>query len=300
MGGIALPAGFSYWEHASGTFPACYCTIQWLTAAEKLGLATGLIKYNLDIVQLMGNAEKSAGVHAFGAAFDVKQRSDAWIRIYRKMGARATWRREGGEWIGNEHAHGAIACAHDREVEYQILAQRRGYNGLGQAKDGPYKGMWGYGGPDPHPNPDTDFTWQEGIAWANAEVKRLTTKPAPTPVSLDPFEEIMALSDAEKNDLARLFADEVWRRKAGGNPATLDLHVLNANVKAGSNGHALKRIELALARIEAAVSDPAGLALELSKHLPDDVTVTQDMLNAAVLNAYSEAFAPAPDDIKAA
>ena len=67
---------------------------------------------------------------------------------------------------------------------------------------------------------------------------------SPTPV---PEEDDMAMTPAERQAFIEDIADEVWGRKVADNPATLDLHVLNANAKAGRNEHALKRVEAALA-----------------------------------------------------
>lgn len=194
MGGTSLPtastAGYGTITRNSRTFVACDCLRAWLPVVERLGILRGLIKSNIDIVQLTGKAAASAGVHAKGGAFDVKQRSDAWIALFREAGAPATWRREGGEWEGNEHAHGALSgCPHNGPVAYQITAQSRGYNGLGQAKTGPYAGQWGYGGRDPHPAPKTRRTWREGIAWAEAEIAKLER---PAPITPTPEEDPLA------------------------------------------------------------------------------------------------------------
>jgi hypothetical protein len=156
----------------------CDDVIAFLELAEQLGLAMGLIQRELDLVQLVGDAADSAGVHLEGSAFDVKQRSPAWIKLYRMMGA-AVWPREDASWAGNEHAHGVIPCRHNRLTAYQWTAYVRGYNGLGQGPAGTrYAGQWGYGARDDQWRPATIPTLAQGRAWATAEIERLTM---PTP-----------------------------------------------------------------------------------------------------------------------
>ena len=64
-GGPALPTpstpGYGTFtdKNTGRKFTACYCVIQWLTAAENLGKARGLLKVGLDIVQLTGGAAAS-------------------------------------------------------------------------------------------------------------------------------------------------------------------------------------------------------------------------------------------------
>jgi hypothetical protein len=156
----------------------CVDVVAFLQLAEQLGLAMGLIQHELDVVQLVGNASDSAGVHLEGSAFDVKQRSPAWIKLYRMMGA-AVWPREGEKWAGNEHAHGIIPCRHNRLTAYQWTAYVRGYNGLGQGRPGTaYALQWGYGAADPCWRPDPIPTLAQGRTWALSEIERLTM---PTP-----------------------------------------------------------------------------------------------------------------------
>ena len=107
------------------------------------------------------------------------------VALAREMGAPATWLRnmnfaDGSP--GNTHTHGVLlGCDHNWPSNYQIIAQRRGYDGMGQGASGtPYSGQWGYGGKDPHPGPATYRTWQQGIAWAKAELAKLTAPAAPT------------------------------------------------------------------------------------------------------------------------
>jgi len=169
--------------------------VRWLDAAERLGIARGLIKFNLDIVQLTGGNPLSGGTHTKGGAADLKQNSNAWIALYREMGA-AAWRRDGPDWKGNEHAHLIlVGCPHNSPGDYQVTACKRGYDGLGKATSGTYAGMWGYGKKDIHPQPSTWRTWSQGIAWAEAQIKTLTT----------PQEDIMASIE----DLRKVIKEEV-------------------------------------------------------------------------------------------
>jgi hypothetical protein len=175
---VALPTantpGYALFHDRVG----CQCVVDFLTLAEQLGLAMGLIREALDVVQLVGNATDSAGVHLEGSAFDVLQRSPAWIKLFRMMGA-AVWPREGAKWEGNEHAHGIIPCRHNRLTAYQWTAYVRGYSGLGQGAPGTaYALQWGYGSADPCWRPKSIPTLAQGAAWARSEIERLTM---PTP-----------------------------------------------------------------------------------------------------------------------
>jgi hypothetical protein len=171
MGGSTLPTAST---PGYGTFHGkvgCDCVIEFLTVAERLGILMGLIEESLDVVQLTGDADASNGVHSLGSAFDLKQRSDPWVRLFRNMGA-SYWPREGAAWVGNEHGHGSIPCPHDDRVAYQHLAYRRGYNGLGR---GWYGGQYllGYGAKDPCWRPSIIRTRTQGLAWAKAEITRI-------------------------------------------------------------------------------------------------------------------------------
>lgn len=190
MGGSSLPTahtpGYTLYQERV----ACTCLATWLDTAERLGLARGLIKFCLDIVQLTGGYKLSGNTHSQGGAADLKQRTDEWIEIYREMGA-AAWRRDGPDWEGNEHCHLIIPCPHNTPAAYQLTACKRGYNGLGKATSGPYAGQWGYGGRDPHRAPSKWRTYSAGLAWAEAEIAKLT----PTIIKED-F--LMSLTDDEQ------------------------------------------------------------------------------------------------------
>ena len=184
MGGSTLPTastpGYGSITRNGRTFVGCDCVIQFLLAGERLGLAKGLLKEGLDIVQIVGNAAASAGVHRLGAAFDVMQLGPEWVIIWREMGA-SFWPRiddhpgvAGDLWDNNTHGHGGIDCAHDSLIAYQMTAYWRGYSGLGKASSGRYAGQWGYGSKDKFTyRPKVRRTWREGIAWADAETARI-------------------------------------------------------------------------------------------------------------------------------
>lgn len=142
----------------------CTCLAAWLPAFEAELIARGVIKTNIDIAQLTGDAAASASVHSQGGAFDIRQHDAVTIRVARKMGADATWARTGPSWVGNEHAHGVLTgCPHNSPARYQIEAVLDGYNGLGTV---------GRGGKDDGPRPLFMRSWQEGIKWQRAQVRR--------------------------------------------------------------------------------------------------------------------------------
>ena len=141
--------------------PACECLAAWLPAYERVLLARGIIRESIDIMQLIGGAEASAGTHSTGGAYDIRQVSDAAIKIAREMGA-AAWHRTPAQGFAT-HQHGVLnGCPHNAPARYQIAALAAGYNGLGRA---------GRGGPDDGPAPRTLRTWTQGIAWAATQTK---------------------------------------------------------------------------------------------------------------------------------
>lgn len=208
MGGSSLPTaatpGYGWYNATNGSrWVACDCLIAWLPWFERVLLARGLIKSCIDPWQLTGGAKASGNTHSQGGAFDLLyQTSAAHVAVAREMGAPATWARTVAQGFTRAHTHGVLSgCPHNGPAAYQITAQRRGYNGLGQATSGPYAGMWGYGHKDEFPDPTTYRTWQQGIAWAQAEVKRLTASsstPTPAP-ALE--EDDMAMTPAERQAL---------------------------------------------------------------------------------------------------
>lgn len=141
--------------------PACDCLARWLPAYEAELQARGLLTGPLHIYQLIGGAAASAGTHSTGGAFDLTDLPgdrDLWVA--RQMGADATWSRL---TMDPPHVHGVLrGCPHNAPARYQIDAVDDGYNGLGTG---------GRGGPDDGPRPLMGRTWQQGIAWHNANVK---------------------------------------------------------------------------------------------------------------------------------
>ena len=143
---------------------ACECLAAWLPAFEAELIARGVIKESIDIAQLTGAADASAGVHSQGGAFDIWQHDPVTVRVARKMGADATWARTTGSFANNRHTHGVLTgCPHNGPARYQIEAVLSGGNGLGAN---------GMGGKDDGPRPLFMRSWQEGIAWHRAQNRR--------------------------------------------------------------------------------------------------------------------------------
>lgn len=180
MGGLPTPSTPGYTTFRG--FTCCTCLAQWLPVYERLLLQRGLIKMNIDVWQLTGNATASAGTHSKGGVFDLLyQTLEAHAMVAREMGARATWVRPYPQF-SRKHLHGVLTgCPHNSPAAYQISAVRAGYNGLGSD---------GRAGPDPHPDPSADRTWVQGIEWALAQLE---------------------------DDMA---AEDVWTVPLGTNPAT--------------------------------------------------------------------------------
>jgi hypothetical protein len=217
----AATPGYGTITRGGRTFVGCDCIIAFLLAGERLGLAKGLIKKELDIVQLTGDAAASGNVHRLGAAFDVLQFTAPWVIIWREMGS-SFWPRldpnptkAGDLWDNNEHGHGGITCPHDDLIAYQMVAYKRGYSGLGKASSGTYAGQWGYGSLDPNRyRPKVYRTWREGIAWADAQVAAINA--AKEKDDMPTLQEISALID-DKFEKARL--KDASDRVLGGIPS---------------------------------------------------------------------------------
>ena len=142
----------------------CACLAEWLPVLERMAIKRGIIKYELDLLQLTGGLKQSGNTHSQGGAFDVKQTGAAFVKLCREMGAPATWSRYNMP-IGdnpNHHTHGVLSgCPHNSPARYQIAAQFARCNGLG---------FMGMGGKDPYPAVWPRRTWQEGIEWALVEL----------------------------------------------------------------------------------------------------------------------------------
>ena len=145
---------------------ACEHLASWLVAFDALQVARG--RGHVTYFQTVGGADASAGTHLCGSAWDMAYTSDAAIADAREMGA-AIWHRRPGfnGWpsSGADHVHGVIGCGDNACNGYQITAYWMGYNGLG---------LNGVGAGDPLPKPATRRTWQEGIAWAQAQINGTT------------------------------------------------------------------------------------------------------------------------------
>ncbi|MGW5241503.1 hypothetical protein ACWEOW_21415 [Monashia sp. NPDC004114] len=265
---LAKPSdkGFVRFVHPSGTFTACTCMAKWLPVAEQLGLSRGLIKHNLDIIQLTGDAPASKGTHRRGGAFDLHQRSDAWVQIFREMGAPAAWRRDTGVFASNQHLHGVLnGCPHNQPVAYQLEAQRKGKNGLNPSSR------------DPSPSPTPRRTWQEGIIWARKQMGGAAPALL-TAQQTQPEEDIMASID----ELRQVIREElkgvpsaVWQvplTNHDPNPADHDLpkqykalsYQVMANWRTAQNQIALNNVTKLLTDISNKVVSDKTLATSLA------------------------------------
>jgi hypothetical protein len=170
----ASTPGYGWYTDAYGNrWVGCDCLRAWLPVYQQLLKAMGLIQSNIDIWQLTGGAAASGGTHSQGGVYDLLyQTSPAHIAVAREMGAPAAWGRTVAQGFTRSHHHGVLTgCPHNAPAAYQILAQKRGYNGLGQGAPGTaYAGMWGYGGRDEYPDPKVYRTWQQGITWAKEQI----------------------------------------------------------------------------------------------------------------------------------
>jgi hypothetical protein len=142
--------------------PCCYCLYKWLPVYERELQETGNLVGELQIYQLNGTAEASAGTHT-GGAYDVTDpdaglSNQADVMIGRQMGA-AEWARTAAQGFV-PHRHGILrGCGHNHGGRYQLDLLRQGYNGL--------KGN----APDDGPKVHVYRTWKQGIAWAKARQK---------------------------------------------------------------------------------------------------------------------------------
>lgn len=218
MGGTTTPTPTTPGYTSFRGFTSCKCLAQWLPVFERLLVLKGYIKQSIDVLQLTGTYSLSGGTHQAGGVFDIKQYDTRIVAVAREMGAPATWLRnmnyaDGSP--GNTHTHGVLTgCEHNWPAAYQITAQRRGYDGMGQ---GWYGGqyLWGYGGKDPHPDPKTYRTWTQGIAWAKAEITILEDEMSFTDADRADLKATKALAAEalDKADGATLRADTAWQNR---------------------------------------------------------------------------------------
>ena len=189
----ALPTpstpGYSYFQDYKGQrWTCCTCVRDWLVNAQKVAIKRGLLKQGFDIWQLTGGATASAGTHSQGAAIDLLlQTSNAWVKFFRDNGVTGTWRRTVSQGFSKEHLHAVLrGCSHDSPCHYQLVAQQRGYNGLGVGAAGTlYAGMAGYGGKDPHADPVSYINWDDAVARFKKELAPVVAVATSISISLD-------------------------------------------------------------------------------------------------------------------
>ena len=123
----------------------------------------GILSSALPIMQLIGFADASNGVHSKGGAADLQHTTDEAVAVARQMGADAAWHRPfnfDGQGAP-EHDHMVLrGCPHNAPARYQIPAVDKGFNGLG---DG------GMAARDDGPRPLSRRTWRQGITWARKQ-----------------------------------------------------------------------------------------------------------------------------------
>ena len=210
---VVLDSGPLYRSDGYTRRLACPDVAEWLVWYERLQLARGRLVRNLDVYQLWGDSSKSGGTHTCGSAVDCLDLGEGGIDDAREMGGRG-WRRVTSlGWLGGDHDHIVIPCGCNGCNAYQLTACEAGYNGLGYL---------GRAGRDPHKQPSRWRTWQQGIAWARAEITRLQEDDMPT------LDEVRAVIRAElapiREDAARTIAAVNDTRtlalvKAEGDPA---------------------------------------------------------------------------------
>lgn len=269
MGGYVVATastpGFAMFRHASGTFVACSCLRVWLPAFERLQLARGRIRYNLDIVQLTGDAELSAGTHAQGGTGDVRQVGAGFTLDGRRAGA-AWFSRL---WKGNVHSHFVLnGCPHNTPARYQIAEYLRGEDGLaGDARD-------------TEPRPATLPTWQEGMKWLESEIERLEEMAAPTPQQI---------------------AAAVWAHPLGLNPADRKTPVTAGYSLEIARNYGFMAWQLEHSDADV---DPAQLSTDLTAELAAALRATledvlEPQLRAIVADVVAELPAPERADASA-
>jgi hypothetical protein len=141
---------------------ACVCVAEWIPWFEKVLIMEGVIKRNVDIAQLTGNAGPSGGTHRQGGAMDFWTLVKSWWKflvIARQMGADASWRRTPGQGPWDFHFHCVLrGCRHNSPCRYQINEVDNNQDGLRGSRR------------DDGPRPLSKRTWREGIAWAKQKL----------------------------------------------------------------------------------------------------------------------------------
>ena len=186
---MALPTaatpGYGFYPTLGSTPDvACDCHRAWLPVFKRLCELKG---YGQVVVwNCVSSLEASGNTHSGGGAVDWGGIRRDRAMLARQMGASATWPRN---WTGNQHTHSVLnGCPHtstaaDHQVTACVIYRRDGLGYLGRQ------------GPDPLPLPTPIRTWQQGIAWARAEIARI--------------EDDMPLSN---DDIAKI-ANAVWAKQ---------------------------------------------------------------------------------------
>lgn len=172
-------------------FPACECLAKWLPVYEKELIRRKVIKYNIDIYQLIGNAGASAGTHSTGGAYDIVQYGATAIYVARQMGADAAWARTPALGFSPAHQHGVLrGCPHNSAARYQIAAVDAGYDGTGSG---------GMGRRDYGPRPLSKRTWQQGIEWQ----KRVSAPNTNVAKAREFLEKAVKVTDGKRREAIR-------------------------------------------------------------------------------------------------
>lgn len=141
---------------------ACVCVAEWIPLFEKVLIQEGVIKKNVDIAQLTGNASASGGTHRQGGVmdfWDLVKSIWKFLIIARQMGADASWHRSSKQGPWTPHFHCVLrGCRHNAPGRGQIYSVDNNGNGLTS------------GGRDNGPRPLSKRTYKEGIEWAKKKL----------------------------------------------------------------------------------------------------------------------------------
>ena len=195
---------------------ACVHMAAWLRVYDALQVARG--RGHVTYLQTVGGADASAGTHLCGSAWDMVYIGDAAIMDAREMGA-SQWHRipgyNGWPSSGANHCHGVIRCGDNACNGYQYTAWLSGHNGLG---------LNGVGAGDSLPKPSVIRTWQQGIAWAQAEIARLS---GPMTITTQEDEHMSTFMQV-KGDPTVYLTDGITARKIPDEKTLRDLYYLGA------------------------------------------------------------------------
>lgn len=153
--------------------PAAAAELVWLAVYEAEALRLKLVRFHLDIFQIIGGYVLSGGTHTGGGAVDDGQVTNALVRLARNMGA-AKWKRFVYQGFDVDHGHlvlkGAPASAAAKAQVRELDANGDGLRG--SAKDyGPRDGVkWPL------------RTWNQGIKWAASRLYEESAKKLAKPV----------------------------------------------------------------------------------------------------------------------